>query len=90
MLVKSFKEWLLTEGKVWDKESVFAEASKYKTRYEFQKNCRPAYMRAYKNGWLDEMDWEKKPVHWTKEAIFAEAQKYKTRTEFVKKISKCL
>ena len=84
MLVKSFKEWLLTEGKVWDKESVFAEASKYKSRYEFQKGCLSAYNKAYKNGWLDEIPWEKSVKHWSDEDLFKEAQKYKTKTEFAK------
>lgn len=41
--------------KKWTKEIVFAEASKYKTRTEFQKGCVNAYTSAYKNKWLDEL-----------------------------------
>lgn len=39
----------------WNKESVFAEAKKYKTRYEFFKFANGAWCVANKNGWLDEL-----------------------------------
>ena len=42
----------------WDiKENVFAEAKRYKTKSKFRKGCGSAYMYAWRNGWLDEMDW---------------------------------
>lgn len=40
-----------------NKENVFEEAKKYKTKSEFQEYCSRAYEVARKNGWLDEMTW---------------------------------
>ena len=51
--------WLVSPQKpkrYWHiKENVFAEARKYKTRYEFSRGCSRAYEQARKNGWLDEL-----------------------------------
>ena len=70
----------------WTKESVFEESKKYSTRGDFSKGCGGAYQSAYRNGWLDEMDWLSKLWNkkWTKERVFEEAKKYQTRTEFSK------
>ena len=70
------------------KENVFEEARKYKTRWEFQKGCIGAYTSAYKNKWLDEIDWfvspQKPKGYWTREKVFEEAKKYQTIGEFQK------
>ena len=81
-----FKE-VKKPGGYWTKENVFTEAKKYKTRNEFQKACSRAYNVAWKNGWLEEMDWftspQKPTGYWNiKENVFAESKKYETRTEF--------
>ena len=72
----------------WNKERVFAEGQKYKTKKEFEKGCRTAYQVALKNGWLKEMTWFTRPTvynkKWTKENVFAEARKYETRSDFAK------
>lgn len=39
----------------YSKEEVIKIASKYKSRTEFNKNDKGAYLFAYKNGWLDEV-----------------------------------
>ena len=43
----------------WTKERCEIEGSKYKNKYQFQKNCSGAYMRCYKNNWLNNI-FEKK------------------------------
>jgi hypothetical protein len=74
----------------WTFEKCKDEAIKYKTRYEFQKNCGSAYNSALKNKWLDmictHMIKTQKPTsYWTYERSKDEAIKYKTRYEFQKK-----
>lgn len=68
----------------WDnKENVFTEAKKYPTRYEFYKGCGSAYYKAWKNGWLSEMDWFKEVYkHWNYEKCYEIAKKYPTRNKF--------
>lgn len=74
----------INSGK-WNKENVFAEARKYKTRSEFKKACQSAYNVAWKKGWLDDYTWFKEVYkHWDKENVFEEAKKYKSRLEFQK------
>jgi len=85
-----FKEVCKPIGYWQNKENVFAEAKKYKTRYEFKQNAPSAYASARKNKWLSEMDWfeeGKKPNgYWqNKEIVFAEALKYSSKSEFCKR-----
>jgi hypothetical protein len=70
----------------WDiKENVLAEAIKYETRNEWNKNSSASYQYAWKNGWIDECSGHmveiKKPSgHWNiKENVMADAKKYKTK-----------
>lgn len=72
----------------WTKESIFAEALKYKTRNEFKHATNGAYAAAWKQGkdfaescfkHMSAPDLVKK---WTKEATLAEALKYQTRNDF--------
>jgi len=39
----------------WTKERCYKEALKYKTRTNFRKSSSSAYIRARKEGWLDEI-----------------------------------
>lgn len=71
--------------RVWNKESVFAEASKYKSRHEFQRRCTSAYNWADNNGYLDKIHWEKELHHWNRESLFEEGKKFATKTEFARK-----
>jgi predicted GIY-YIG superfamily endonuclease len=73
----------------WTKENCQKESLKYKTRLEFQKGSRGAYLSSLRNGWLDDIcnDMEEvvKPSgYWTKEKCKEESLKYKTRLEFQK------
>ena len=46
----------------WDKEHCEEASKKYNSRTEFSDGCGSAYIKALKNGWLDEFTWlEKKP-----------------------------
>lgn len=77
----------INSGK-WNKKTIFAEAKKYKTKYEFQSGCGSAYVAARRKGLLKEMNWfeegRKPNFFWTKEMVFSEAKKYKTKREFKK------
>ena len=75
----------------WNKETCYEEAKKYSTRTEFYKGCGSAYAVAWKNKWLDDYDWFKRPVvynkKWSYETCYIEAKKYKTKREFKKECS---
>ena len=54
--------WLIKEpvepyNKKWNYDTCFAEAKKYKTRSEFNKNRSGAYDVARRNGWLNDYTW---------------------------------
>lgn len=70
----------------WTKERCYEEATKYKSKVEFQQKCGSAYVTAKKNGWIDDYTWFERPVvynkKWTYETCLEEAKKYKTKTEF--------
>jgi len=77
-------------NKKWYYETCKLEASKYKSRSEFQKKSNTAYNVAYKNKWLDKICqhmkilWRKK---WNYENCKIEALKHNSRSEFNKKAS---
>lgn len=76
----------------WTKEKCKEEASKYKTRVEYQKKNHSSYNSALNNKWLDEicehMILQQKPNgFWTKDKCGIIASRYKTRFEFFKKNS---
>lgn len=50
-----YKETIRTYEQIWTKENVFAEASKYKSRTEFNRNSYQTYDTARRYGWLDEL-----------------------------------
>ena len=71
----------------WTKEKCIESAKKYKTRNEWRKNEGGAYMRAHKNGWLEEctahmMQLIRKP--WTKEKCIESAKKYDSISKWIK------
>ena len=71
----------------WTKERCQEEAYKYKTRKDFQKECRGAYAAAYRNKWLDDIcvHMERPTPHnlyWTEERCAEEALKYTSRRDF--------
>ena len=74
-----------------NKEGIFEEAKKYKTRGEFQKNNKNAYSAALRYGWLDEMDWlpkdSKRPRgYWNDiKNVIKETKKYSSKLEIKEK-----
>lgn len=73
----------------WTFDRCKDEASKYNSRVEFQKGNGGAYLKAQRNGWLDEISSHmKRPLStkiiWTFESCKKEALNYKKRTEFKK------
>ena len=72
----------------WDNyEHCYEEAKKYKNRKSFENNCKGGYLKACRNGWLDDYTWfEEKQKHnyWNKETCYEEAKKYNTATEFAR------
>ena len=72
-------------NKYWTKDKVFEESKKYKTRGEFAKSSGRAYQVAWKNKWLDDMDWLISSITiWNDDLVIEESKKYKTRGEFEK------
>ena len=68
----------------WNHDTCLEEARKYKSRGEFQKKCKGAYLAALRHGWLDDCDWFEAKKIWDKESCLEEARKYKSRGEFWK------
>ncbi len=68
--------------KYWNKERIFAEGKKYKSRSEFYKSSATAYNHARIFGYLDEMDFEGGHIKRTDEQIIEEGKKYNSRVEF--------
>ena len=69
----------------WTPETIAVEASKYRTRPEFNKGSGGAYAAAIRLGIRDDVCAHMVPVlRWTPETIAAEASKYRTRSEFDK------
>ena len=73
----------------WTKERIQEAAKKYSTRSEFANGNRGAYMKAQREGWLNEvcsfMVSPTKPKgFWTEERLFELAKEYKSRADFYK------
>ncbi len=73
----------------WTKELCHAEALKYKTRNEWQKNNSNSYRAAKSNGWFNEFTshmiiLKVKESYWTKEHCIENALKFKTKGEWKK------
>lgn len=63
------------------------EAQECKSRSEFAKKNRSAYITALNNGWLKDYTWFVRPaahnkMFWSKEKCYEEAKKYASRKEF--------
>lgn len=78
------KNW----NQVWDRETCYEEALKYKTLSSFRAICPTAYNKAMKNDWLKDYLWlpkiSKTVGNWTYERCYDEAKKYTSRAEFKK------
>lgn len=83
--------WLKSRQNVptgyWDNyEHCYEEAKKYTSRRRFQKGSMGAYMKALKNGWLDNFTWlvevHKPNGYWTYERCYEEAKKCSSKKEF--------
>ncbi|QWE27913.1 hypothetical protein [Polynucleobacter sp. AM-7D1] len=73
--------------KIWDKEAVIKDASKYLTVADWRKSSSSAYAICCRNKWNDEacthMVIVKRPNgFWTKEKILSASKKYKTTAEW--------
>jgi hypothetical protein len=68
----------------WTKIKILETASNYKYLSDFSKENCSAYTVASRNGWIDELELEKKKVDWTNEELAFRASKYKTISEFIK------
>jgi hypothetical protein len=76
----------------WTKEKCLEESMKYKTRTEFQKNNKGAYLSSYRNKWLDEIcnhmiGGKRKNGFWDYENCKKYANLCKNKYEFVSKYS---
>lgn len=74
--------------RVWSKEAVFNLAKQFKTKIEFSKANKGAYNAAWKNHWLEEMDWLAATARepYTKEEVFSIARQYTTKMDFRKSV----
>ena len=74
--------------RVWSKEAVFALAEQFETKTEFREANKGAYNVAWKNGWLEEMDWLDTSVRepYTKEEVLTIARHYTTKNDFRKAV----
>lgn len=84
----SHMEEIIKPSGFWTKKRCQSEADKYITRREFKENSL-AYVRAQRNGWLDEICSPMEVIKrvnnfWTKERCSEEAKKCKSRSEFKK------
>jgi len=78
--------------KIWTLETIQIEANKYKTRTEFQKNKKGAYLSAIRHNIIDEIfknhqnqgysNRQVKQGYWTKDILQDHANKYITKREF--------
>lgn len=69
---------------IWNYDKCKEEASKYKTRTDFEKNSSGAYSAAFKYGWLDDFfgKGQHKKNYWTRERCYEAAKEYKTKKSF--------
>ena len=72
--------------RVWSKEVVFEFARQFKTKSEFRKANKGAYNVAWRNNWLDEMNWFEAsvPKPYIKEEVLSIARQYTTKNDFRK------
>lgn len=80
----------LLKRTLWNKETCYKEAQKYKTKSEFKYGSNGAYNVARKNKWLDDYTWfengrklfAEKITKWTYGKCLEESKKYSSRKEF--------
>ena len=85
---KHFKSGYWVKYGYWiKKRNLIKDASKYKTRKEWEKNSASAYQSACKNGWLEICckHMVTKVGKWKeKKNVINDSKKYKTRSEWIK------
>ena len=73
---------------IWTKEKCYETARKYNDLTTFSKEDQVAYVKAVRNGWLNEYTWlDRKKLpngYWTHNLVMAEAKKYSTSGAFKK------
>ena len=75
-------------SRVWPKEIVFKLAKQFDTKIEFRKANKGAYNVAWRNGWLEEMDWLDASVRepYTKAEVMSIARQFTTKIAFRKAV----
>ncbi len=70
--------------RVWSKDAVFELAKQFETKIAFRKANKGAYNVAWRNGWLEEMNWLDASVRepYTKEEVLSIARQYITKIDF--------
>lgn len=76
------------KARIWSRETVFAFAKKFNTKADFRKANKGAYNVAWRNGWLEQMDWLDATVRepYTKEEVLTIARQYTTKNDFRKAV----
>lgn len=77
----------------WTYERCYEEAKKYKTRNGLQKYCKGCYLKALRNGWLEDYYWLDKPKvqfkvkngYWTYKTCLNAAKQCSSRSDFRRK-----
>ena len=67
----------------WTEERVREEASKYNTKYEFDRGSQSAYKAALRLGLIDDL-FENVLKYWDEKSLRKESSKYNTKYEFVR------
>ena len=75
-----------SKQRIWTKEKCYEIALRYEDLGTFYKECKGAYIKAHRNGWLKDYTWLKRKQlptgYWTKELVLGEAHKYTSSHEF--------
>ena len=77
----------------WNKDACYSEAKKYMTRTQFARGCYQAYIKASKNGWIEDYSWfvDGKKIgidrrrKYTRDVCWGLAMKCKRPAEFQKR-----
>ena len=71
----------------WTEEMLIADAARFETRREWQRESKSAYIAAQKRNLLDVCCAGMRQVYtsWTDEMLIADASRFETRTEWARK-----
>lgn len=82
--------WFISQWeqkRIWDYQTTYNEAKKYKRNKDFREQSQNAYTAACRNGWIKDYIWLIRLCEtnkWTYEVCYKEAQKYKYLKDFRK------